>query len=92
VTRAVTPLVLLAESDALMCTCLRMVLCDQRCVRSKRDDENHKIPALDAGATYLTRPFGTGELLARARLRRRQRATASSLGTALKVGPTTTPS
>jgi two-component system, OmpR family, KDP operon response regulator KdpE len=140
VKRAVTPLVLLAETDARMRAYLRMVLCDQRMrvveaetgtqalahataynpdivivdfglpdlngiqvttklrawsdapifILSKPDDENHKIPALDSGANeYLTRPFGTGELMARVRvwLRHRQRASASSLGTVLEVGP-----
>ncbi|RZL98279.1 MAG: two-component system response regulator KdpE [Variovorax sp.] len=44
-------------------------------VLSARIDEADKIAALDAGADdYLTKPFGTGELLARVRanLRRRQ--------------------
>ncbi len=46
-------------------------------VLSARIDEADKIAALDAGADdYLTKPFGTGELLARVRanLRRRQGA------------------
>jgi two-component system, OmpR family, KDP operon response regulator KdpE len=138
--RAVTPLVLLAESDARMRAHLSAVLCDQRMrvieadtgrqglahataynpdiviidfglpdlngiqvttglrawsdapifILSKREHENHRIPALDSGANeYLTRPFGTGELLARVRvwLRHHQRASAHSLGTALEVGP-----
>ena len=39
-------------------------------VLSARDRENDKIVALDAGADdYLTKPFGTGELLARMRVR-----------------------
>ncbi|HBI67629.1 MAG TPA: two-component system response regulator KdpE [Massilia sp.] len=44
-------------------------------VLSARDAEQAKIPALDAGADdYLTKPFGTGELLARIRATlRRQR-------------------
>ena len=38
-------------------------------VLSARDRENDKIVALDAGADdYLTKPFGTGELLARMRV------------------------
>jgi len=47
-------------------------------VLSARADEQDKIAALDAGADdYLTKPFGTGELLARVRANlRRPRATA----------------
>jgi two-component system KDP operon response regulator KdpE len=139
VRRAVTPLVLLAESDARMRAYLRTVLCDQRMrvveadtgiqglahataynpdivildfglpdlnaiqvttklrtwtdapifILSRPEDESHKVPALDSGANeYLTRPLGTGELLARIRvwLRHRQRASAHSLGTVLEVG------
>ena len=38
-------------------------------VLSARDQENQKIAALDGGADdYLTKPFGTGELLARIRV------------------------
>jgi two-component system KDP operon response regulator KdpE len=38
-------------------------------VLSVRDQESEKIAALDAGADdYLTKPFGTGELLARLRV------------------------
>jgi two-component system KDP operon response regulator KdpE len=47
-------------------------------VLSARVDEGDKITALDAGADdYLTKPFGTGELLARVRaaLRRQHKAT-----------------
>jgi two-component system KDP operon response regulator KdpE len=137
--RAVTPLVLLAESDARMRAYLRSVLSDQRMrvveadtgmqglaqataynpdivildfglpdlngiqvttklrswsdapifILSRPEDETHKIAALDSGADeYMTRPFGTGELLARIRvwLRHRQRASAHSLGTVLEVG------
>jgi two-component system KDP operon response regulator KdpE len=50
-------------------------------VLSARAEERDKIAALDAGADdYLTKPFGTGELLARARanLRRWQRRDESS--------------
>ena len=46
-------------------------------ILSARSDEDDKIAALDAGADdYLAKPFGVGELLARARamLRRRSRA------------------
>jgi len=48
-------------------------------VLSARSDEADKIAALDAGADdYLTKPFGTGELLARVRANlRRPRATGS---------------
>jgi two-component system KDP operon response regulator KdpE len=47
-------------------------------VLSARTDEAQKIAALDAGADdYLTKPFGTGELLARVRAHlRRQRMAA----------------
>jgi two-component system KDP operon response regulator KdpE len=47
-------------------------------VLSARSDETDKIAALDAGADdYLTKPFGTGELLARVRANlRRPRAVA----------------
>ena len=49
-------------------------------VLSARIDEADKIAALDAGADdYLTKPFGTGELLARVRANlRRPRAAAGS--------------
>jgi two-component system KDP operon response regulator KdpE len=56
---------------------------------SARDEEYDKVAALDAGANdYLTKPFGTGELLARIRvwLRHTQRATADSLDSILEVG------
>ena len=51
-------------------------------VLSARTDETDKIAALDAGADdYLTKPFGTGELLARVRanLRRPRVATGNGL-------------
>ena len=51
-------------------------------VLSARVDERDKIEALDAGADdYLTKPFGTGELLARVRamLRRSTRTPESSV-------------
>lgn len=51
-------------------------------VLSARTDETDKIAALDAGADdYLTKPFGTGELLARVRanLRRPRAATCNGL-------------
>jgi two-component system KDP operon response regulator KdpE len=44
-------------------------------VVSARQDESDKIEALDAGADdYLTKPFGTGEMLARVRAQLRRRA------------------
>ena len=51
-------------------------------VLSARIDEADKIAALDAGADdYLTKPFGTGELLARVRANlRRPRAAAGGAG------------
>jgi two-component system KDP operon response regulator KdpE len=51
-------------------------------VLSARSDEADKIAALDAGADdYLTKPFGTGELLARVRAtQRRPRAGAGGSG------------
>ncbi|MEO7548117.1 MAG: two-component system response regulator KdpE [Ramlibacter sp.] len=51
-------------------------------VLSARVDETDKIAALDAGADdYLTKPFGTGELLARVRANlRRPRAAAAEGG------------
>ncbi len=55
-------------------------------ILSARSDEAQKIEALDAGADdYLTKPFGAGELLARARaMLRRQAAAPSALS--VKVG------
>ena len=47
-------------------------------VLSARTDEADKVAALDAGADdYLTKPFGTGELLARVRANLRRPRTAS---------------
>ncbi len=47
-------------------------------ILSVREAENDKIAALDAGADdYLTKPFGTGELLARMRVAMRRSANKS---------------
>jgi two-component system, OmpR family, KDP operon response regulator KdpE len=49
-------------------------------VLSARVDERDKIEALDAGADdYLTKPFGVGELLARARAALRRQSTSGSV-------------
>jgi two-component system, OmpR family, KDP operon response regulator KdpE len=56
---------------------------------SARDEEHDKVAALDAGANdNLTKPFGTGGLLARIRvwLRLTQRANSDSLDSTLSVG------
>ena len=58
-------------------------------VLSARDSESEIVAALDAGANdYLTKPFSTGELLARIRVwsRQTQRARAGSLSPVLDVG------
>jgi two-component system KDP operon response regulator KdpE len=50
-------------------------------VLSARSDEADKVAALDAGADdYLTKPFGTGELLARVRANLRRPRAASADG------------
>ncbi|RYF70644.1 MAG: two-component system response regulator KdpE [Comamonadaceae bacterium] len=56
-------------------------------VLSARTEEAEKIAALDAGADdYLTKPFGTGELLARVRANlRRQRAAGNDTDAARQV-------
>jgi two-component system KDP operon response regulator KdpE len=58
-------------------------------ILSAHDEEGDKVAALDAGANdFLTKPFGSGELLARIRvwLRHTQRAAAGSLSTVIEVG------
>jgi two-component system, OmpR family, KDP operon response regulator KdpE len=58
-------------------------------ILSAHDQEHEKVAALDAGANdFLTKPFGTGELLARIRvwLRYMQRAEPDSLSSVLEVG------
>jgi two-component system KDP operon response regulator KdpE len=57
-------------------------------VLSARSDETDKIAALDAGADdYLTKPFGTGELLARVRANLRRPRHAAGDGAALDDDP-----
>ncbi|MFT3692245.1 MAG: response regulator [Kofleriaceae bacterium] len=58
-------------------------------VLSARDRENDKVLALDAGADdYLTKPFGTSELLARIRVAlRHSRAHTTQEDPTLKIGP-----
>ncbi len=60
-------------------------------VVSARDREADKVRALDAGADdYLTKPFGTGELLARMRVALRHAASAAGTPPAdavVEVGP-----
>lgn len=55
-------------------------------VISARGQEQDKVAALDAGADdYLTKPFGTGELLARLRVARRHRTPGGSGGSVFTV-------
>jgi two-component system, OmpR family, KDP operon response regulator KdpE len=59
-------------------------------VLSVRDAETEKIAALDAGADdYVTKPFATGELLARLRALLRARKAPASERSRLTVGPIT---
>ena len=60
-------------------------------VVSARHQETEKIAALDAGADdYLTKPFGTGELLARVRAHlRRQAGAAAPAGSEFAFGDVT---
>jgi two-component system KDP operon response regulator KdpE len=56
-------------------------------VLSARTGETDKIEALDAGADdYLTKPFGVGELLARARAADRRRAGATARESTFRFG------
>lgn len=57
---------------------------------SARDEDRQKIDALDRGANdFITKPFGTSELLARIRvwLRQTRHAAANSVTSVLDVGP-----
>ncbi len=57
-------------------------------VISARGREQDKIEALDAGADdYLTKPFGTGELLARLRVALRHAGPATPAAQVVEVGP-----
>lgn len=57
-------------------------------VLSARSDELDKIAALDAGADdYLTKPFGTGELLARVRANLRRPRNAAVDGASVEEDP-----
>ena len=56
-------------------------------VLSARAGETDKIEALDAGADdYLTKPFGVGELLARARAALRRRLAAGGAKPSVRIG------
>jgi two-component system KDP operon response regulator KdpE len=59
-------------------------------ILTARDDDREKIEALDGGANdFITKPFGTSELLARIRvwLRQTRHAAANSVTSVLEVGP-----
>jgi two-component system KDP operon response regulator KdpE len=57
-------------------------------VLSVRDGEAEKIAALDAGADdYVTKPFATGELLARLRVLLRKRGDSEAQPSTVQVGP-----
>lgn len=59
-------------------------------VLSVRDNETDKIAVLDAGADdYLTKPFGTGELLARIRVALRHASTHAQDSPVFTSGPLT---
>jgi len=56
-------------------------------ILSVKGDEATKVEALDAGADdYLTKPFGMGELLARARATLRRSPQTSNEGTVIEAG------
>jgi two-component system, OmpR family, KDP operon response regulator KdpE len=81
----------LPDGDGL--TVLRTLRLDSRVpviVLSARGQEGDKVAALDSGADdYLTKPFGTGELMARIRvaLRHATAAGAGSVPDVLDIGP-----
>ncbi len=57
-------------------------------VLSVRDQEQEKIKAFDLGANdYVTKPFGTGELLARVRASLRDAVVAQAEDTSVTIGP-----
>lgn len=57
-------------------------------VLSVRDQEHEKIKAFDLGANdYVTKPFGTGELLARVRASLRDAVVAQAEDTSVTIGP-----
>lgn len=57
-------------------------------ILSVRDAENEKVAALDAGADdYVTKPFATGELMARLRALVRSRRPAEAEQPAVVIGP-----
>ena len=72
-----------------LCKRIRMISSVPIIVLSVKGEERAKVEALDAGADdYVTKPFGTDELLARVRasLRRASAATADSELTAIDAG------
>ncbi|HLK40169.1 MAG TPA: response regulator [Polyangiaceae bacterium] len=81
----------LPDTDAVrLTTKLRESSAAPILVLSAHDEERGKVAALDAGANdFLTKPFSTGELLARIRvwLRHTQRVEADPRESVLEVGP-----
>ena len=71
-----------------LCRRLRSVSQVPILVLSVRGEERSKVEALDSGADdYITKPFSTGELLARIRAAlRRSRASTAELNTIINVG------